>query len=406
MPESHPILKGIRVLDCASYIAAPVAGTVLADFGADVIKIEAPGGDPYRTIIDNPGLPVADAEYHWHLDNRNKTSITLDLRNAAGHEVLARLIADCDVFITNFTRGAREKLKLRYDDLRPLNKRLIYASMTAYGETGPESDKTGFDSTAYWARSGLMHAVKPDPDGSPARSLPGQGDHPTGLALFGAIMLALFDRERTGVGAKVHTSLLANGLWANAFYAQAVLSGGTAPMRPVREAMPNALTNHYRCRDGHWFIMSIVNQEREWEKLCEALERLDLVDDERFRTTESRTRHAKALLDVLDATFAQRDWPEWRQRLDANRITFGVVGTMEDIDTDEQMHLSHAIRDAEGAQIGASRVVDTPIWVDGASKSRVRPAPTIDEHRASILSDAGFEDADIARLTSAGAFGR
>jgi len=404
MTDRLPILHGIKVLDVASYIAAPVATTIMADFGADVIKVEAPGGDPYRGITRNPGMPEANIDYHWQLNNRNKKGIVLNLTTEAGRSALFRLVAQADVFVTNFTRPAREKLQLTWDDLRPLNDRLIYASMTAYGEQGPESAKTGFDSTAYWARSGLMHMVKSDPLGTPARSLPGQGDHPTGVSLFGAIMLGLYDRQRTGKGGKVHTSLIANGLWSNGFYAQSVLSGGTAPMRPRREDMPNALTNHYRCRDGRWFILSVVNQEREWDRLIEAIERPELARDHRFESPAARSAHARELVDLLDDVFAARDWAEWRERLDGARITFGVIGMAEDIPDDVQMKASGALAPADDPGLGAPYVVDTPMWVEGVEKSRPVAAPAPGEHTEAVLQAAGLSDSEIAELRASGAF--
>lgn len=403
--NSRGILAGIRVLDVASYIAAPISTTIMADFGAEVIKVEPPAGDVYRKITENPGLPEANVDYHWQVDNRNKHGLAIDLTTPGGQEIIQRLVKKTDVFVTNFTRPARAKLKLRWEDLQPLNEQLIYASLTAYGETGPESAKTGFDSTAYWARTGLMHMVRPEPSAVPARSLPGQGDHPTGVALFGAIMLALYDRQRTGRGAKVHTSLLANGLWSNAFYAQSVLSGGNAPVRPHRSKMPNALTNHYRCRDDHWFILSVVDQERGWGRLLGAIERHDLGNDPRFATRDARTANATTLIALLDDIFAARDYPEWRKRLDEANVTFGSVGRVEEIPDDEQMTASGALAPADPATLGADRVVDTPLWVDGTTKSTPRAAPTIGEHTEAILHDTGFSDAELRSFRAAGVFG-
>ena len=403
MSDAQPILQGIRVLDVASYIAAPVATTIMADFGAEVIKVEPPAGDAYRRIADNPGMPEADVDYFWQCDNRNKRGVVLDLTKESGRAALDRLIGQADVFVTNYTRPAREKLKLTYDDLKPINERLIYASLTAYGESGPEAAKTGFDSTAYWARSGLMHMVKPDPEATPARSLPGQGDHPTGVALFGAIMLALYQRLQTGRGSKVHTSLIANGLWSNAYYAQAVLAGGTAPMRPRREAMPNALTNHYQCRDGHWFILSCVNQEREWERLVQAMERPELAADPRFIDAVARRQNAGTLVALFDTVFASRDWPQWRRVLDEARITFGTVATPDDLHADEQMVASGALSPAADPRFGAAYVVDTPLWVDGAAKATPTGAPSIGEHTEAVLKAAGLSDADLEHLKKDGA---
>jgi len=399
------ILEGIRVLDVASYLAAPVAGTMLADFGAEVVKVEAPGGDPYRRLNENPGMPEADVDFHWQVTNRNKRGIVLNLQTEAGRKVLYRLIERTDILITNFTRPAREKLGLTYEDVAPLNERLIYASLTAYGERGPESAKTGFDSTAYWARSGLMHMVKPEPAAVPARSLPGQGDHPTGVALFGAIALGLLHRERTGKGTKVHSSLIANGVWSNAYFTQSILSGGNAPMRPRRDEMPNALTNHYQCSDQHWFILSIVNQDREWPALVRALERPDLEHDPRFASRAARGENVRALNQLLDEIFATRPWPEWRQRLDTHRITFGTVGTIEDIPDDEQMLASGAIKVTGDPGIGAPYVVDTPLWVDGTQKVPARAAPALGADNDAVLAEAGFSETEVAALKAQGAFG-
>ena len=200
-PMDKGIFEGLKVLDCASFIAAPAAATVLSDFGAEVIKIEPPGtGDPYRLLPKLPGYPVSQHNFAWLLEGRNKRSLALDLAKPEGREVLYRLAAEADVFITNFPPGVRKRLGITYEDIKPLNARLIYASFTGYGETGAEADKPGFDSNAYWARSGLMDLVRADENTTPARSIPGMGDHPCAMALYGAIVTALYKRERSGEG--------------------------------------------------------------------------------------------------------------------------------------------------------------------------------------------------------------
>ena len=211
-----PLLDGLRVIDSASFIAGPVATTILADLGADVIKLEPPDGDPYRHRTGGPGVPDSPYNYRWIVDNRTKRGLALDLRRAEGRAVLHRLVRAADVFVTNTPLDSRARLGIRWEDLAPLNTRLIYASITAYGERGEEAPRSGFDSTALWARTGLMDLVRPSPDSPPSRSLPGMGDHPTGVSLFAAIMSALYRREKTGTGTMVSTSLMANGLWWNA----------------------------------------------------------------------------------------------------------------------------------------------------------------------------------------------
>jgi len=195
------VFDGLKVIDCASFIAGPAAATVMSDFGAEVIKIEPPGtGDPYRRRATPPIGPGLAANPGFVLDGRNKKSLALDLRVPAGQAVLRHLAGDADVFITNYPPPVRRRLAITYEDLAPLNERLIYASFSGYGETGPEADKPGFDATAWWARSGLMHLVRAGEDVAPARSLPGMGDHPSAMATYGAIVTALYQRERTGKG--------------------------------------------------------------------------------------------------------------------------------------------------------------------------------------------------------------
>src|SRR5580692_5783464 len=322
MPDH--LFSDLKVIDCASWIAGPAAATILSDFGANVIKIEPPGaGDPWRARSANP---ESKGNHYWQLTARNKRSLALDLKHDDGRAILYRLAVSADVFITNFPLPVRDRLRLAPADLLPLNTRLIYASFTAYGETGPEAAKTGFDSTADWARTGLMDAVRADVDTVPARSAPGMGDHPSATGLYAAIVTALYRREKTGTGGVVSSSLLANGLWANGCFVQTRLFGEPMPHRPPREQAPNALANHYQCRDGRWFIMALFNEERQLRPFLAAIGQEELADDPRFATKQARQSNASALVEELDAVFATRDMPEWRRILDAVGVTFGVVG--------------------------------------------------------------------------------
>lgn len=394
------LLDGVRVLDAASFIAGPVATTVMADFGADVIKIEPPGGDSYR--IRNTGYPASPYNFPWIVDNRSKRGIVIDLRQAEGQEVLHRLVRGADVFVTNAPLDGRARLRVRYEDLAPLNPRLIYASVTAYGERGAEAARPGFDSTALWARTGLMDLVRPSPDAPPARSLPGMGDHPTGMTVFGAIMAALYQRERTGRGTMVATSLLANGLWWNAIQVQGILCGARTVVRPPREQSVSALANLYRCRDGRWFLMSLTADERRWPDLAACLDRADLVADPRFATLESRRTNAHALIAILDDVFAKKDWAEWRVILERSGIAFGVVGTLDDIPGDRQTVDSGALVPMADARAGASLTVSSPFEIEGQQKTTPSLAPGVGEHTIEVMREAGFSEPEIERLLRAG----
>ncbi len=377
----------------------------MADHGADVIKIEAPGGDGYRRITNSPGMPKARVAYHWMVDNRTKRGLQLDLRQAPARQVMVKLVAGADVLVTNFVPRVRAQLGLRYADLKAINDRLIYASMTAYGEDGPEAGRTGFDSTAYWARTGLMDLVRPDPDGPPARSLPGMGDHPTAIALFGAIMLGLHRRSLTGKGSKVSTSLIANGMWSNAFYAQAALAGGDIPVRPRRDQWPNALANHYKCRDGRWSMLSLINEEREWDRFAEGVSRPELLRDERFGDRAARHANAAALIEILTALFVEKDWQDWRRLFDERRITFGLIGRVQDLADDAQVRPSGAVRPVDPALFGVDAMIDSPIFVAESARRAPEPAPTLGQHSDEILAELGYDATAIRDLRASGAVG-
>jgi crotonobetainyl-CoA:carnitine CoA-transferase CaiB-like acyl-CoA transferase len=394
------IFAGLKVLDCASFIAAPAAATVLSDFGAEVIKIEPPGqGDPYRNLPNLPGYPVSQHNYAWMLESRNKRSLALDLSKPEGQAILHRLVSEADVFITNLPPAVREKLAITYATLAPLNARLVYASFTGYGEKGEEANKPGFDSNAYWARSSLMDLVRADEQTTPARSIAGMGDHPCAMAFYGAIVTALYKRERTGKGSHVSSNLMANGVWAAGVLAQAKLCGAKFGERRPRERALNAVTNHYRCKDGRWLILSLLNEERQWPALARCLGREDLIADPRFATRPDRHARSLELIKIFDAIFATKDLAEWRGILDGNGLIFGVVGILDDIPNDKQMLENDVLVPfADDAML----TINSPIWIDGSEKVKPRRAPDIGEHSDEILREAGYDEAAIRQLRTSG----
>ena len=391
------VFSGLRVIDCASWIAGPAAATILSDFGAQVIKLEPPGaGDPWRA---SPAVPGKITDYWWQLTSRNKRSLAIDLKAPEGLAVLYRLLATTDVFITNFPLPVRERLKIAAADLLAVNPRLVYGSITAYGEAGEEAARTGFDATAYWARTGLMDMVRATTETEPVRSMPGMGDHPTATALYAAILTALYRRERTGRGGVAQTSLMQNGLWANGCYVQNRLFGEHVKHRPPRVETPNALANHYRCRDDRWFLMAMHNEQRQLAGFLKAIDGEYLVDDPRFATTPLRRENAKALTAILDGIFAKRDLAEWRTILEKAGVTFGPVYSVDEAADDAQARrIGALVPFADGAGL----TVSSPFNLDGETKVTPARAPAVGQHSEAVLCDAGYSADEIAKLKALG----
>ncbi len=397
---SEPLFAGLKVIDCASWIAGPAAATILSDFGADVIKIEPPSaGDPWRASTPIAGKTT---DYYWQLTSRNKRSLAIDLKHADGLAALNRLIATADVFVTNFPLPVRARLKIADADLLALNPRLIYASLTAYGEAGAEAARTGFDATAYWARTGLMDMVRASSEVEPARSAPGLGDHPSATGLYAAIVTALYRREKTGKGGIVQTSLLQNGLWANGCFVQSRLFGEHIAVRPPRDQAPNALANQYRCRDGRWFMMAMHNELRQWGGFVKAIGRPELAEDPRFATKDSRKENARVLTKLLDEVFGQRDLAAWRTVLSEAGVTFGAVHTVNEASSDAQFQeIGALVPFADGKGL----TVSSPFHLDGETKVAPRRAPAVGQHTDAILAEAGYSADEIGRLRSLGVLG-
>ncbi len=398
-----PILDGIRVLDVGSFVFGPAAATVMADFGADVIKVEPPAtGDPYRYLHQMPPLPAHDDDYCWTLTSRSKRSVALDLKDAEARELLLRLADAADVFVTNYPVRVLESLALGYDDLRARNPRLVYAHATGFGPVGPEAHKPGYDATAWWARTGLQDLVRLK-GAPPAISVPGMGDNPSAMSLFGAIMMALYRREKTGAGSHVRSSLLANGCWSNSVYLQAMLSGAE-PFQHVDCTRPgNAVVNQYETRDGRWLLLALVQEDKLWPRLCAAIERPELAQDERFRAKPERRANAQALYDILAPIFASRDFADWRKRLDDQQITFGHVAVTEELAHDAQAEAAGIHVDTEDAQGRLVRTITSPIEVEGSPKVAPRRAPARGEHTDEVLGALGLDGARLAALRERGA---
>ncbi|MBR2815952.1 MAG: CoA transferase [Reyranella sp.] len=401
MTETGLPLAGLRVLDISSFIAAPAAAVVLGDWGADVIKIEGPDGDANRTIMrDSANYPKAEVDYPWQMDSRNKRSLVLDLKQPAARAALDRLLAVSDIVICNFPPPVRDKLKLTYEDMKKVNPRLIYASLTGYGETGPDRDRPGFDVTAYFARSGLLDAQRYE-GGPPGVPVPAQGDRATAMTLVSSILLALVHRMKTGEGSWVGTSLLGNGLWSCGVIAQAALVGAFLPPRPPLDRPRSALGSIYRTADDRWIQLTIVREDKLWAPLCRALGKLELIDDPRFAEIDERRRQSAALAAIFRELFATKPYDHWREALAAQEITFGVISRPQDIPDDVQA--VHAGAVVETAIPALPRTIANPIRTSFAEQRIAHTAPKLGQHTDEVLGEVGLTADEIKGLRSSGA---
>ena len=359
------LFADLKVIDMSSWIAAPVAATILADFGAQVIKVEPPlAGDGYRNFAMMASSPTSDINYTWEMDNRNKRSIALNLKSDQGREILRRMVSECDIYITNTTQPMRREWGLTYEDLAAINPRLIYASLTAYGEQGPERDREGFDLVAYWARSGLMDLVRA-PGAAPAPALPGMGDHPTAVTLYASILTALFKRQQTGLGSHVHTSLLANGMWSASCIAQGVFA--EADFTLYHHLADHLFTRLlYEAADGRWLQFSMVRTDEEVDMLFTVLGRPDLLLDPRFLTAEQRVENGDKLGKEMRDVLITQPSDYWMQALTEVGVPVALVGRIDELPNDPQVVANNmAIQPTK--EVGMPAVIKHPVNVEGSA---------------------------------------
>ncbi len=398
MGDDELLFAGLKVLDVGSWIAGPVAATMLADRGAEVLKVEVPVmGDGYRHYALFPFTPTATTNYTWAMDARNKRSLALNLKTGEGMQILKRLISKCDIYITNQPLPLRRLLKLNYDDIRGLNERMIYASLTPYGEVGPDTDNEAFDLVAYWNRSGLMDRMRP-PGAEPVQALAGMGDHPTAVALYASIVTALLRRERTGKGSMAHTSLLANGLWSASCLAQAKFAGADFSTMPGQR-MTSAL---YQAKDERWIQLNMIRTADGIDRLLVAMEAFDILADEKFATLETRMAHAEEFTQKLREVFATRTSDEWVQILrEEHELPIERVTIFDDLLHDPHLKLNRMISPPVD-DVGIDYIINDPVNAEGVARVGARKAPDIGEHTDEVLAELGFSAAEVKALRGNG----
>jgi crotonobetainyl-CoA:carnitine CoA-transferase CaiB-like acyl-CoA transferase len=393
-------LDGIRVIDWTIWQQGPVATMMLADLGADVIKIESrDGGDPGRGVLRAGGVDLAAMpNFYFEAHNRGKRSMTLDLKKPEGREVLQRLVARSDVFVQNFRPGAAERLGLDYASLRAHNEQLIYASGSGFGRRGPDAERPCMDYLGL-ARSGIMNAVG-DPDGPPLAVQGAIADQMGGTMLSFAVMTALLHRERTGEGQEVDASLLGAMSWLQGLSVASRLIMGNALPRFSRAKTFNPLWNHYRCADDRWLAFAMAQADRFWPDFARALGHAEWVDDERFATMMKRGVNAGTLIALLDEVFASQPSAEWMKRLDAGGdLIFTIVNAVADLPDDPQMRANDLIAEVEHPEHGKIEMLNVPIGMSKSAAEISATAPELGQHTEQILVDElGYDWDEIGAL--------
>src|SRR3954464_2704941 len=389
---SDNIFSGLKVVDLASFIAGPSAAVILSDFGADVIKVEPLSGDPWRHGHQIAPQPQAKDPYPWHLANRNKRGITLDLKSPSASQVLEKLVRWADVLIVNTPHPARKKLRLEYDDVVQWNPRLIYADITGFGENGPDANLPGFDITSYWARSGLLSMTR-DAGAPPTWPVAGSGDNASAIGLYSAIVTALYRRERTGKGSHVTTSLLAEGVWSASVSIQAALCEEKFFALHDRKNPANAALNVYRASDGAWFVLIVTPDKL--AAVGKAIGRADLLTDPRFSDPAKLVASMPQLTAILDEVFGSQPMAHWYEVFNDVHVTFGAVRGPQEVVEDPQLRANDIVVPLEGAGGKLKYTISSPIQMHGVAKVPAKRAPEIGEHNEEILEQLGFSASEV-----------
>lgn len=394
----HNPLEGIKVVELASFVAAPAAGRMLAEMGADVIRVESTAGDPWRFYGVNCGLPVADEENPlFDLYNLGKRDIQLDTKTPEGKEILLRLLGEADVFITNNRLKSLVRAGLDYDSLKDRFPKLIYGLVTGYGQTGPDVDAPGYDGVAFFSRSGML-ADMAEPGGYPA-SAPGcVGDGATGAALFGGICAALLNRERTGMGDFVETSLFGNAVW---------LCGTMSAFEqygyhyPKKRSEMGALYTFYKCKDGEWLHLAVTQHDRYWKPLAEALNVPELAEDERFKNAALISRNRAQLIPLLEQAFSQFDYDEIAARLRERDIVFDRMRHYRELSADPQAVANGFVKEHIYENGHSFMMAMLPVHMRNMDETGTGRGPQMGEHTDEILKQYGYSEEAILRLKEA-----
>ena len=389
----------MKVIDAASFLAGPCAATILADYGANVVKVEPLGGDRHRSIA--AGHP---ADWSWQLTDRNKRGLALDITAPEGYAVLTDMIAQADVFLVNFSGGQLKKHNLEWSTLKAINPRLIFAQISAYGLEGPDADRKAFDLTGWFARTGILDMMH-EKDIAPTLPAGGVGDHATSMTLYAGILTALIRRDQTGEGSMVSTSLAACGAWANGLNLQGVIAGVDGAARRDQEGWSNPIQNVFTTRDGRHMLIAVQNIVRDFPKLAKVLEKPEWLDDESMQPVKPLFKNRFEARQRITDAFAQFKADELSRRLDEAGIVFSLIYKNAEVIEDEQLLANGVIVPFDSGKPGCEKTFASPFQLSSEAQQSPRPAPEIGQHSREILSEFGLDAARVDALIDAGVVG-
>jgi crotonobetainyl-CoA:carnitine CoA-transferase CaiB-like acyl-CoA transferase len=396
------LFEGVRVVEVGTWVMVPAAAVLLADFGADVIKIEHPrGGDPARGLVTGGVSPMqGPVNLMVEQANRGKRSVALDISSDKGRQILLELVAGADVFLTSYLPDVRRRLQIDVDDIRAASPSIVYAKADAVGPKGAEAGKPGYDAAVFFGRAGILNSFTRE-GAQLAQPRPGFGDKTAALSIAFGIASALYRRERTGSSSVVDVSLLGSAMWvasSDIVYSTALGSDFSR----IERAATNPIATHYATADGRWIMLAMLESQRWWPSLCQGLGRPDLIDDRRFADAEARSSNAEACRSVLSEIFASASLEEWKRRLSSLAAPWEPVADSAEVARDPQAIANGYITGVDHPSGQTLRVVRSPVSFDG-QPANVGVAPEFGQHTEEVLSELGHSWDEIAELQKTGA---
>jgi len=397
------LMDGVRIIELGHFVAVPSASAILADWGAEVIKVEEPKiGDQARWVTHIEGGKISNGvNYLFEVMNRNKKAITLNLKTDQGRSIMDKLIGGADVFMSNFQPNALKEFQLEYRKLRELNPKLVYAALSGYGEKGAKKDQPGYDYVAFWANGGLMDKLS-NPNGPPRRQRPGVGDNMTSLCIACGISAALFAREKTGEGCELTFSLYNTAAWAMQADIQVALSSGVEiPYSNINEAA-NPLFNVYKTRDGRWLELAMLQSDQFWSRFCHATGLEDLEEDPRFVSHENRSENRTDLVQFITHAIGKRNIEEWEEIFNREELFHSRVQTVSEVINDPQAIENDFFLDVDEPSDYGMKLLASPILIDGKRPPIKSPAPVLGQNTEEVLLELGYSWDDIGAFRDKG----